>query len=625
MGKVVMSAFSKDVVKATNKAQMCGRQSGSEAAIHAMRKMYSNENTDAVILVDAANAFNNLNRGVLLHNIKYICPEIATYTTNCYTNPARLFVIGGLELKSREGTTQGDPLGMAIYALGITPMMNIMLMAIADKHNKMVGFADDITAAGDIQSLKQWWDLLLEIGPAYGYFPQPSKSWLIVKETKLTEATEVFAGTQIQISTEGERHLGAVIGTDENKRNYINEKISKWKDEIILLADIAATYPQSAYAAYVTSYQHKLTYFLRTIPGISEEIKQVDEVVRHRLIPALVGGHIINDKERIMLSLPPRLGGLGLKIFEEEAESNFQDSMNATTTLQNQILGSNDENQKSRSQLRKERDLRDQGKLQQLLDESDESTKRKMETLNQKGVSNWLTVLPIKDEGYELSKQEFWDAIRIRYDWPLDRIPTHCPCGAKFDVAHALSCKKGGFITLRHNEIRDITAKLLNEVCVDVRKEPILLPIGNEDLPNQANKSREARLDISALNFWTHGQRAFFDVRVFNLFAQRHINSKVENCLKTNENEKKRMYGERVRQSENGTFTPIVFAANGAMGVECIRFYQRLSELLADKRKVPQSIVTNKLRTLICFSLLRSTVRCLRGSRGKIFTPENIL
>ena len=227
---------------------------------------------------------------------------------------------------------------MAIYALGIKAMMNIMLIAIADQHNKMVGFADDITAAGDIQSLKQWWDHLLEIGPSYGYFPQPSKSWLIVKETKLAEATEVFGGTMIQISTEGERHLGAVIGTDENKRNFIKEKINKWKDEITLLAEIAATYPQSAYAAYVSSYQHKLTYFLRTIPGISEEIKQVDEVVRHHLIPALVGGHIINDKERIMLSLPPRLGGLGLKIFEEEAESNYQDSMNVTANLQNQIL-----------------------------------------------------------------------------------------------------------------------------------------------------------------------------------------------------------------------------------------------------------------------------------------------
>ena len=185
-------------------------------------------------------------------------------------------------------------------------------------------------------------------------------------------------------------------------------------------------------------------------------------------------------------------------------------------------------------------------KLKRFLESSDVNTRRKIETLNQKGVSNWLTTLPIKDLGYELTKQEFWDAIRVRYDWPLDRIPSKCACGASFDMSHALSCKKGGFITLRHNEVRDITAELLGKVCVDVRKEPALAELNNEQLPQQANKSKEARLDISALNFWTNGQRAFFDVRVFNLFAQRHRKSEVEKCFIMNEKEKKKQYGERV-------------------------------------------------------------------------------
>ena len=38
-------------------------------------------------------------------------------------------------------------------------------------------------------------------------------------------------------------------------------------------------------------------------------------------------------------------------------------------------------------------------------------------------------------------------------------------------------------------------------------------------------------------------------------------------------------------QVENGTFTPLVFAANGGMGKECVRFYQRLSEMIAEKSK----------------------------------------
>ena len=63
-----------------------------------------------------------------------------------------------------------------------------------------------------------------------------------------------------------------------------------------------------------------------TIPNIEDQLKKIDEVVRQKLIPAIVGVHIINDAERVMLSLPKRLGGLGLKIFAETAENEYKDS-----------------------------------------------------------------------------------------------------------------------------------------------------------------------------------------------------------------------------------------------------------------------------------------------------------
>ena len=66
-----------------------------------------------------------------------------------------------------------------------------------------------------------------------------------------------------------------------------------------------------------------------------------------------------------------------------------------------------------------------------------------MSSLNQKGVSNWLTNLPIKEHGYELTKQKFRDAIKVRYNWPLDRIPSQCVCGTSFDVTHAVCSSIG--------------------------------------------------------------------------------------------------------------------------------------------------------------------------------------
>ena len=93
-----------------------------------------------------------------------------------------------------------------------------------------------------------------------------------------------------------------------------------------MLADIATTHPQAAYAAYVTSYQQKLTYLLRTISNIEDQLKKVDEVAQHQLISAIIGRHIINDTGRVMLSLPTRLGGLNLKIFAEAAENEYKGS-----------------------------------------------------------------------------------------------------------------------------------------------------------------------------------------------------------------------------------------------------------------------------------------------------------
>ena len=59
--------------------------------------------------------------------------------------------------------------------------------------------------------------------------------------------------------------------------------------------------------------------------------------------------------------------------------------------------------------------------------------------------------------------------MKLRYGWPLPRLPTQCICGAQYDVQHAWSCEKGGFITLRHNHIRNLTAELLNQVTKDVK------------------------------------------------------------------------------------------------------------------------------------------------------------
>jgi len=80
-------------------------------------------NTEAALFVDASNAFNSLNRQVMLHNIQCLCPSLASISINCYRSDVPLY-IDGETLFSQEGTTQGDPLAMPLYALDVVPLIS---------------------------------------------------------------------------------------------------------------------------------------------------------------------------------------------------------------------------------------------------------------------------------------------------------------------------------------------------------------------------------------------------------------------------------------------------------------------------------------------------------------------
>ena len=165
-----------------------------EAAVHAMTRLFEeNDSTEGVLLVDVSNAFNSLNRGVMLRNIRKLCPAFSTCVTN-YRSSASLSV--GETIQSLEGTTQGDPLAMAIYALAILPLINRAKLSAGNA--TQCWFADDAGAGGKLQDLFNWWCVLAEKGPLYGYFVNPPKTWPVVKDCRYASATALFQNSGIQ-------------------------------------------------------------------------------------------------------------------------------------------------------------------------------------------------------------------------------------------------------------------------------------------------------------------------------------------------------------------------------------------------------------------------------------------
>ena len=147
--------------------------------------MSLNVDGDGVLLTDAESAFSFINRKVMLHNLKFTCTIIATYIINCYATPSRLFIVCEGEILSSEGTTQGDPTALGAHVLGILPLIKLMLefISLNEMNAKEVAFADGFSVAGSLNIMKDHWDKLTVIGPKYGYFPKPTQSYLIVKET----------------------------------------------------------------------------------------------------------------------------------------------------------------------------------------------------------------------------------------------------------------------------------------------------------------------------------------------------------------------------------------------------------------------------------------------------------
>ena len=101
--------------------------------------------------------------------------------------------------------------------------------------------------------------------------------------------------------------------------------------------------------------------------------------------------------------------------------------------------------------------------------------------------------MPLREQGLlALNRQEFRDLLRMRYNLPLEELPSSCTCDSAFSVNHALSCKKGGFVAQRHDGIQDTSLESVQHtkylgvtISDDLRWNRLVA-----DLTGRANKLR---------------------------------------------------------------------------------------------------------------------------------------
>ena len=197
-------------------------------------------------------------------------------------------------------------------------------------------YADDSSCVGESSSVRRWFDKLLTDGPAYGYFPEPSKTVLVVRSSDLERANDLFHDLGVSVVT-GSRFLGGFVGEQSLAADFVSNKVGVWCKCIQSLSDVAIDEPQALFAALARSLQFEWNHIQWVIPECGTLFAPLQHAINSIFYPSLFGG-AVSEKEIALFSLPTCFGGLGINNCVESASLTFQSSWEGSAFLVDAII-----------------------------------------------------------------------------------------------------------------------------------------------------------------------------------------------------------------------------------------------------------------------------------------------
>ena len=152
-------------------------------------------------------------------------------------------------------------------------------------------------------------------------------------------------------------------------------------------------------------------------------------------------------------------------------------------------------------------------------------------------------------------------------------MPKVCVYGDLFDADHMMICMREGYIIQPHNEIRDLEAEILQALCTDVEREPVLQKVTEKCF--QGAPTRPLTRDWISVRVASGRENSLLSlILLYATLTQTHTRiSPPEQIYKLHKNDKKRLYSCRGLEVERGTFTPLVFTTTGSMSDECQHYH----------------------------------------------------
>ncbi|KAL7477797.1 hypothetical protein ACHAW6_003631, partial [Cyclotella cf. meneghiniana] len=361
--------------------------------------------------------------------------------------------------------------------------------------------------------------------------------------------------------------------------------IQRWVKGIEWLAAVATRFPHSAYAGLVSCLSAKLQYICRTVSDVGPSLAPVEIALRTKFLPAILGiNGPIEDELRTLLGNGVKTGGLAIQDPTLTAASLYSTSVESTnmlavTFIRNEPINIEAHQTCVRAAGAKHRQTRRDGEVAfhtALMERSPPKVKKQMEQATEAGA--WLSTIPDRFSGTELTKDEWFDNVAIRYvRCPAD-LPDHCNgCGTGLMLEHGLNCKRGRLVGIRHDDVRNEWAHLCSIALTDSRVmiEPTIFygngsqAGGNNATPttprtvNQTNTlGDEAHGDVLAHGFWNRGRGTVFDVPICDTDPWSYGNTSLSKILEGHAKEKKDKY-ETACLNRCRDFTPLVYSVDG--------------------------------------------------------------
>ena len=123
----------------------------------------------------------------------------------------------------------------------------------------------DALACGKLSHIRRWFDLLLEVGPGFGYYSNPRKSSIVVGPESQSAAEHLFRSLGVEVVCD-HRFLGGFLGGASARDAFVLAKVDQWVSDIHHLSHMAESQPQAAYAALTKSLQREWIFLQHVVP-----------------------------------------------------------------------------------------------------------------------------------------------------------------------------------------------------------------------------------------------------------------------------------------------------------------------------------------------------------------------